>query len=1017
MTRPLHEPEETVPGRPRLTPEQALEHLRKHWDLSGTIEELPSDRDRNFRVLLGGGESVVLKFVNSETRGAVVAAQVDALRRAEEALEPLGIRCPEVQTSRSGATTTSFSDADGRRHQTWLVRWIDGTPFAECTDRPSELLGQLGRTLAACATAFEGLTLPTRDAPFDWDPLAAPRPIERGLALVSDAGRRTLLTDALARFRARVDPHIAELPHGVIHGDANDWNLLVRFEDHVPRLAGLLDFGDLHETARVCDLAIAAAYAMLDTADPVDIVATLCAAWHGERSLDDRELEVVWELARTRLATSVSMAAWQRSLEPDNEYLSITEAPAWRTLEATAGVPPRLAIARIRAACQLEPCAAAPAVRAWLDAHAKDLAPVLGHSLEDAELLDLAVGSPDVPAEDDPGDVAALDARLRRFTAPGAERVGLGRYAEPRLLYATSPAFATPSGTVRTVHLGADLFAPARNPVHAPLDAVVESVATNDQPLDYGPTVILRHAPADGPRFWTLFGHLAADSVATLRPGQVVARGEAFAALGTPDENGGWPPHLHLQVIADLLDLDGGDFPGVAAPEQAATWLSLSPDPSPLLGRNVETPTPNRLHARRRALLGPSLSLSYRQPLHIVRGRGQYLFDHDGRRYLDLVNNVCHVGHCHPKVVEALTRQARILNTNTRYLHDNVLRYAEKLLAKFPANLDTVFFVNSGSEANDLAMRMMRTHTGGSQWICVDAAYHGHTAQLIDVSPYKHDAPGGSGSPAHVATAPLPDIYRGAHRGEDAGTRYAEEVVELIAEVGKRGPLAGFLCESILSCGGQIPLPPGYLEAVYATVRAQGGLCLADEVQVGFGRVGDTYWGFELQGVVPDVVTLGKPIGNGHPLAAVVTTRAIAESFDNGMEYFNTFGGNPVSAAVGEAVLDVIEAEALQERAKILGTRLLEGLRELQSRYATIGDVRGRGLFLGLEFVTDRESRNPDAARASLVVDRLMRRGFLLSTDGPQHNVIKIKPPLVIEAGDIDALLTELDAVLRSTRA
>jgi len=419
--------------------------------------------------------------------------------------------------------------------------------------------------------------------------------------------------------------------------------------------------------------------------------------------------------------------------------------------------------------------------------------------------------------------------------------------------------------------------------------------------------------------------------------------------------------------------------------------------------------------AARQAHLGPSLSLSYQEPLQIVRGWGAYLYDENGRPYLDVVNNVCHVGHSHPHVVAALAEQAALLNTNTRYLHPNIVRYAERLLATLPEPLEVCFFVCSGSEANELALRLARTATGVEDLIVIDGAYHGNTQALIDISPYKHDGPGGRGAPSFVHTAWMPDPYRGEFKGygRDAARQYAAHVAQLIAEMQAEGRgLAGMIAEPLLGCGGQIVLPEGYLQEAFTAVRAAGGLCIVDEVQVGFGRVGSHFWAFETQGVVPDIVTMGKPIGNGHPLGAVVTTRAIAEAFDNGMEYFNTFGGNPVSCAVGTAVLDVIANEGLQENAARAGAHLLRGLAGLMDRHPLIGDVRGLGLFIGVELVRDRTTLEPAAAEATLIVERMKDAGILLSIDGPLHNVLKLKPPLVFSEQNADFLVQTLDAVL-----
>lgn len=416
----------------------------------------------------------------------------------------------------------------------------------------------------------------------------------------------------------------------------------------------------------------------------------------------------------------------------------------------------------------------------------------------------------------------------------------------------------------------------------------------------------------------------------------------------------------------------------------------------------------------RRAHLNPTLSVAYREPLKIVRGEGVWLYDEAGQGYLDMVNNVCHVGHCHPRVVRAGAEQMARLNTNTRYLHDALVEYALRLTATLPAPLSVVFLTNSGTEANDLALRLARAHTGARGTIVVDHAYHGHSPSMVELSPYKFNGRGGEGQADHVAVVPMPDAYRGAVRdAADAGPRYGRMLAGAIDELRAHGHRpAAFYCESLLGCGGQIILPDGYLGEAYGHVRAAGGLCLADEVQVGFGRVGDAMWAFEQQGVVPDILTLGKPIGNGHPMGAVVTTPEVAASFVTGMEYFNTFGGNPVSCAIGLAVLDVIEEENLMDNAVRVGEFLTAGLREIQARHPGIGDVRGRGLFIGAEFVSDAAARSPDPARARVVVEAMKARHVLLSTDGPDDNVLKIKPPIVFSRANAEEFLEKLDGVL-----
>jgi 4-aminobutyrate aminotransferase-like enzyme/Ser/Thr protein kinase RdoA (MazF antagonist) len=419
--------------------------------------------------------------------------------------------------------------------------------------------------------------------------------------------------------------------------------------------------------------------------------------------------------------------------------------------------------------------------------------------------------------------------------------------------------------------------------------------------------------------------------------------------------------------------------------------------------------------AERRRLLGANLSVSYEKPLKIVRGRGQYLYDDAGRAYLDVYNNVPLVGHSHPRVVAAVQNQIALLNTNTRYLHDNILRYADRLTMLLPGSLEVCYFVNSGTEANDLALRLARAHTGREGVIVQEHAYHGHSPTLIDISPYKFNGPGGSGKKSWVHVVPMADDYRGLYRrGEpDVGRRFAEHVAQALEQCREEGrSVAAFIAETLPSVAGQIVFPEGYLANAYKHVRAVGGICIADEVQVGFGRLGTHFWGFETQDVVPDIVVLGKPIGNAFPLAAVVTTRAIADSFANGMEFFSTFGGNPVACAAGLAVLDVVEEQKLQSNALKVGEYWLRGLRGLQNEFALIGDVRGSGLFLGIDLVNSRESREPAAAQAPYVVNQLRELGILAGTDGPGHNVIKLRPPLTFTEENAELFTTTFAKVL-----
>ena len=777
----------------------------------------------------------------------------------------------------------------------------------------------------------------------------------------------------------------------------------------------------------IADLAIAAAYMALGADDPLAAIAHVVRGYVARAPLPESEIPALFGLIAMRLCASACIAAHQRREQPDNAYLDVSQEAVRNTLPVLAATPFALATAILRDAAGLEPVAVSARVRKWLAAHTMDFAPVLALDArrEPLLVLDLSPASPLLSGDPAQNDEPALTPRLFGAMRDAKVKLAIGRYDEPRLIY-SSPAFAPERGTGgerRTIHIGLDLFAEAGTTVHAPLDGTVHDFANASAPQDYGAVIVLRHETGDGTPFFTLYGHLSRASLDGLRRGALVKRGDRIATLGAPAENGNWTPHLHLQVITELLGSDPS-FPGVARASQRTVWRSISPDPNLIVGIPAALlPTPPSKAenlAVRRAHLGGSLSIAYRDPVRVVRGWRQHLYDDEGRQYLDAYNNVPHVGHCHPRVVEAAHRQMTVLNTNTRYLNDRLNEYASRLTATLPSPLSVAYLLNSASEANELALRLARAHTGGRDMVVLEAAYHGNTTSLIDISPYKHAGPGGRGAPEWVHVAPLPDDYRGEFkRGDpDAGTKYAAQVADLISILqAKVRRLAGFIAETCPSVGGQIMLPPGYLAEVYRQVRAAGGVCIADEVQTGLGRMGTHFWAFEAHGVLPDIVVMGKPLGNGHPMAAVVTTPAIAASFTNGMEFFSTFGGNTVSCAVGLAVLDVLRDEGLQAHALTIGERLLAGLRELMSRYEVIGDVRGSGLFLGAELVRDRATRAPAGDAASFVANRFREAGILLGTDGPYHNVVKIRPPMPFGIRNADRLIETFDRILAASFA
>lgn len=444
-------------------------------------------------------------------------------------------------------------------------------------------------------------------------------------------------------------------------------------------------------------------------------------------------------------------------------------------------------------------------------------------------------------------------------------------------------------------------------------------------------------------------------------------------------------------------------------------WLAVSPVKAKDSFRKAagidlssKTSTSEQLE-RRDKNFSKALSLSYKNPIHMSQSAFQYMYDTEGNTFLDAYNNIMLAGHCHPKVVKAGQQTMAKLNTNTRYLYEELLHYSEKLLAKFPKSLNKVFFVNSGSAASDLAIRLATNHTKKQKVMSLEHGYHGNTRIGIDISHYKYNHESGPGKQEYIIATPMPKAFDSGFKDDgEAGNHFAQQTNNQIdAELNQ---IAAFIAEPIVGCGGQVPLAKGYLEQVYAKIRAQGGVCISDEVQVGFGRLGDYFWGYEMYNVQPDMIILGKPMANGHPIGAVVTTTEIAESFENGLEFFSSFGGNPITCAIGNAVLDVIAEEGLQKHAKTVGDYLINLLKGLQKKHPKLADIRGSGLFLGIELLDN--DRKPDTNLASKIKNELREKCILISTDGPYDNVLKIKPPLSFTNADADTLVKAIDEIL-----
>lgn len=1004
-------------GIPLLSEPELRALCEELYGVEGRVVPLPSDRDQNVHITGPDGLDFVLKAANASVTRGTLDAENAALAWVHAKADESRVSVPRVVPTRTGESIASVRSG---AHDHWvrLITVVDGMPIGAMPMHTDALRHDVGRTVGALSAALMDFEHPASHRDLDWDLAQAARVVAAHRHRVQDERLGAAIDRFVAVYVDTIAPHLHTIRRSVIHGDPNDYNVLG--DAAAQRVTGVVDFGDMVHSHTINDAAMAMAYVSLSADRPLAAAAQVAAGFHAEQPLTDLELSLLFGLMGMRLCVSACLAAKQQAERPDDRYLGVSQEPIGRVLPILAAIHPRLAHYTFRAACGLAPVPESDRVRQWIAAHATEFAPLLSTLLAapNAAALDLGVGSTLVSSDPEQNAAAPLSARIAHWLNERGAEIGVGGYNEARLIYRWPVLSA--SEEPRTVHLGIDVTAPEGTPLHAPLDGVVHGFENADGYQDYGPLIVLRHVTtgADPEPFYTLYGHLTLDSLDGLTVGQPIARGQEFARIGSANVNGDWWEHVHAQLIVDMLDVPC-NVHGAARATERDVWLSLCPDPNTLFGVSPalcgEPVTTHALASARQGLFPGNLRLSHREaPLAMVRGTGQYLYDLHGHRFIDVYNNVPHVGHSHPHLVRAVSEQLALLNTNTRYLQPQLTDYAAELLATFPAPLGVCCFTASGSEANELAVRLARAATGGHDVVVMDAAYHGHTTTCIDLSPYKHNGPGGAGTPDWVHVSPIPDVYRTQGLPDEPGPWFAAQVGALLDQISNGGhTLAAYLAETCPSVAGQIMLPTGYLADVYKRVRQAGGLCIADEVQTGLGRIGTHWWAFEQHGVVPDIVVLGKPIANGYPMGAVITTRAIAERFDNGMEFFSTFGGSTAACVAAHATLRVTQQEGLVSHARQVGDHLLAGFRALQQSHELVGDVRGSGLFLGMELVSDRVSKAPAADAAEHVVQQLRAQRVLAGTDGPHHNVLKFRGPMCLSLDDADLVLERLDVALR----
>ena len=952
---------------PQVSAEVALGLLAEHYALSGTLRALGSQQDLNYRVDSDQG-----RFVLKICRGDYAVQELQAQHAGLKHLaEKAGVQVPRVIGARSGADLLTLQVADQTVHVR-LLGYIDGQPLTDLDHLPGAVVAGFGRLCGEMDLALADFDHPGLTRTLQWDARHANALIAHLLPVIKDDTQRRQIADAAERAERHLQPLVDKLPVQAIHMDITDDNVVwQRDADRLWQLQGVIDFGDLIRTWRITDLSVTCA-ALLHHAggDPFYILPAV-QAYHAVNPLEHAELLALWPLIVARAAVLVLSGEQQVSIDPGNAYSRDNLTHEWEIFRVATSVPLELMEAAILSAVGQH----LPGIGS------EGFAPLLpGLVGREFALIDLGVLSPHFEAGnwEQPG----IDQRLLDEAA-AVHELAASRYGQYRLSRTQPDSFREPD----TCPLHVELRVPMGTAVESPFAGMVHEPEPGVLQLD-GPQLSLR--------LWGV--------QPSLHTGAALVKGQVLGAVNGP---------LRVQLCrgASL------NAPLFCTPSRAAAWQALCPSPASLLGlacdaeQELDSQT---LLARREASFARTQKHYYVDPPRIERGWRNHLIDMQGRSYLDMLNNVAVLGHGHPRMAAVASRQWSLLNTNSRFNYAAVAEFSERLLKLAPDSMDRVFLVNSGSEANDLAIRLAWAYSGGRDMLSVLEAYHGWTVGADAVSTSIADNPQAlSSRPDWVHPVTAPNTYRGEFRGPDSAPDYVRSVEHHLAKIaGQQRQLAGFICEPVYGNAGGISLPPGYLKQVYALVRAQGGVCIADEVQVGYGRMGHFFWGFEEQGVVPDIITMAKGMGNGQPLGAVITRREIAEALEAEGYFFSSAGGSPVSCQIGMAVLDVMEEEKLWENAQVVGGYFKERLEALIDIHPLVGAVHGSGFYLGVELIRNRETLEPATQETTALCDRLRELGIFMQPTGDYLNVLKIKPPMVTSRRSVDFFVDMLSKVL-----
>ncbi|WP_445529868.1 aminotransferase [Streptomyces cyslabdanicus] len=965
--------EDALPA-PRMAPAEAERVAAQHLGIDARAQALGSQQDANFLLRSEDGTaSAILKIANPAFGAMEVEAQDTAADLIASAHPEL--RVATVLRRPDGSPRCATVDTESGSAVARLLRYLPGGPLSGPRHLSPGTVAAMGTIAGKVSTALRDFRHPGLERVLQWDLRHADRVVAKLAAYIDEPDRRAAVRAATADAWARVQKLAAVLPSQAVHLDLTDDNLIRCPDGRLPMPDGVIDFGDLTMTWAVGELAVSLS-SMLhhDGVEPHHVLPAV-RAFHAVRPLSRDEAEALWPLVVLRAAGLVASGRHQAAVDEDNAYAKAALDREWRIFEQATHLPLPVMIHLVKDATGL---ADAPA-RADAPAHGllRDLAG------DDITVLDL---SADADSLDHGAWLeAAAEDRLAASALTGGAAAVATRYAQARLTRAQALSAVSPA----TVPTGVDLRLGRAALMQAPAAGKVLAAAPGRVEITCGPQVLTLSFP-----------HAVHPVVTT---GATVQAGQDIAHLPS-----GVSVHIALHTA------DSPAVPPLVRPEYAAGWLALTADPAPLLGLPASGRTPHgNLLDRRDAVFATVQEHYYADPPRIERGWRHHLLSTDGRSYLDIVNNVTPLGHAHPRVEQAVSRQLRRLNTNSRFHYASVVEFTERLAALLPEPLDTVFLVNSGSEAVDLGLRLAIGASGRHDVVALREAYHGWTYASDAVSTSLQDNPNALATrPGWVHTVDSPNSYRGRHRGADAA-RYAPEAVAVIDELAASGrPAGAFIGETFYGNAGGIALPDGYLAEVYAAVRRHGGLAVADEVQVGYGRLGHWFWGFEQQQVVPDVVCVAKAMGNGHPLGAVITSKSVADRYRDQGYFFSSTGGSPVSSVVGLTVLDTLRDEDLQGNAVRVGGRLKSRLEALADRYGIVGAVHGSGLYLGLELVRDHVSLEPATEETAELCDRMLDLGVIVQPTGDHLNILKIKPPLCLDASAADFFVDMLDRAL-----